>query len=374
MSGILCGLKEEQQIRQGQQNKILQSFKLNCEPNDQQLIQQTIKNVLYNLNILEYASYVSKLTFSLLMQNEQRQTISIIIFMSQLRLLMQQYNSIYLPIQIHQCITFELEIVRADQYNVCQDNIDLIIFKNFRSQYDLSPYNNVQQLRTLSLNQCYLTSIPEIPLYQLENLCISQNLIKDLSPISKLTQLITLDASYNQIQFLKPISGLVNLLDLYLSNNDIREVISLRSLQKLQQLNLGCNKKLDIWGLQFLNSETIFNISKSNILDESPLIQCRQQYNFHIYNKFVQNKLLQIVYEHKTKDFEYSFKFKRIQFATNNSRSLLFKMFTTKDQQQMHTKIKSFRERTVNTLNKIESSYNVAIEMLVLQEDVTFMQ
>ncbi|CAL5981435.1 Internalin-A_(fragment) [Hexamita inflata] len=189
---------------------------------------------------------------------------------------------------------------------------------------------------------------------------------------NQLSQL-TLDASFNQIQFLKPISGLVNLLDLYLTDNDVREVISLRSLQKLQNLNLSYNKKLDIWGLQFLNRKTIFNISNSNILDESPLIQCRLQYNFHIYNKFVQNQLLQIVQcGHTTKDLEYSLKFKRIQFATHNSRSLQFKMLTTKNQQQQMQS--EFKERTVNSLNKIANNYNVVIEMLVLPEDVSYMQ
>jgi len=92
----------------------------------------------------------------------------------------------------------------------------------------------------------------EIRLNNLEKLdlfggrTITIRTIKDLEPLSALTNLKELNVQYSKIKDIKPLSALTNLEKLNLSNNRIRDLKPLSRLTNLEKLYLSHNRIRDL--------------------------------------------------------------------------------------------------------------------------------
>ncbi|CAL6102880.1 leucine-rich_repeat protein [Hexamita inflata] len=402
-------------------DKIIVTFQIDFQQDSQHSLYHIIKNALSNVLISEYNQNISRLTFKVGLLNGQQHFIYLLTFVSQLSLLF----SSYIPIQVDQTIEFELEIEKLDRISAFQNITDTIIFNNFRRSYDLRLLSDLHQLRTLSLINCQISKIPNIPVLSLENLYISNNNIDDLSPIAKLTNLIKLDASANQILNLQSISKLINLTHLQVRNNNISDVYCLRSIKTLKYLDISQNSQVDIWGLQFMRKLFCLEVYNCNIADLSPieglknlkslgiskdLIQSSEIFAIrqHIPNLTInydnnnviqrklflfQHNLRQLGQYNKCQPCENQQKFwfrplladvngNSVQFQENaiynfaiyNPRTQLYSIKVTFRVKQFRINFEAIKERTVQKLNGIANGFFKIIDRLLQPDDETFLQ
>ena len=97
----------------------------------------------------------------------------------------------------------------------------------------------------LNLNACNLTKIPKEILFliNLEHLFLSQNKIRDITPLTKLYNLKYLYLHHNFIRKIpKEISNMVNLCELGLSHNMIQHIPpELYNMKNLRNVDFLCN-------------------------------------------------------------------------------------------------------------------------------------
>ncbi|CAL5993383.1 leucine-rich_repeat domain-containing protein [Hexamita inflata] len=417
---------ELKNFRQRKENdKIIVTFQIDFQQDSQHSLYHIIKNALSNVRISEYNQNISRLTFKVGLLKGQQQFVYLLTFVSQLSLLF----SSHIPIQVDQTIEFELEIEKLDRISAFKNITDTIIFNNFRRSYDLSLLSDLHQLRTLSLINCQISKIPNIPVLSLENLYISNNNIDDLSPIAKLTNLIKLDASANQILNLQPISKLINLTHLQVRNNNISDVYCLRSIKTLKYLDISQNSQVDIWGLQFLKKLICLEVYNCNIADLSPIEGLKQLKTLGINNDLIQsseifaikqqipnltinyghNNVIQRKHnlrqlgqynqcqrcEHQQKfwfrplladangnsvqfqenvSYNQSSNIKLRQFAIYNPRTQLYSIKTSIRVKQFRINFEVIKERTVQKLNGIANGFFQIIDRFSQPDDETFLQ
>lgn len=109
----------------------------------------------------------------------------------------------------------------------------------------------------------------------LQELYITNNQVKDFSPLKGLAQLHRLDAGSNNLTdedlAQSGIADLTGLTELFLYNNQLTGVDSLASLTGLQHLNLDGNQISDLQPLSGLTKLSSLSASSNNISDLSPL-------------------------------------------------------------------------------------------------------
>lgn len=162
--------------------------------------------------------------------------------------------------------------------------------------YDLSPLSDLVNLQYLDLSNNYIKSIDSLEnldsitdlnlslngiqdisgiknMQVLKNLNLANNyLISDISVIRNLENIVSIDLSNNKVRDLSPLSKQTNLLDLNLSYNDISDVTPLEDLVQLQKLKLNNNSITDVYPLiGLVNLNTLF-ISNNGKIDTTPLI------------------------------------------------------------------------------------------------------
>ena len=110
-------------------------------------------------------------------------------------------------------------------------------------------------LRNLNLSHIEMDDIGFVSgLVALERLVLVGNrYIRDLSPLSGLTDLVFLEVSWNQVDDLAALTPLTSLEELVLTVNEIEDVSSLNSLPNLQHVNLSGNRITDIRSLSGVN-------------------------------------------------------------------------------------------------------------------------
>lgn len=100
---------------------------------------------------------------------------------------------------------------------------------------------------------------------------LSYNKIKDLSPLSKLTNLGDLRFYMNELTTLKPLSGLVNLERLNCGHNTISDLTPLKKMSKLKYLAMESNNIKTLNGLEGCTSLQEVTLRNNNITDISAL-------------------------------------------------------------------------------------------------------
>tara|TARA_Y100000385_G_scaffold289529_1_gene359268 strand:- start:1656 stop:4289 length:2634 start_codon:yes stop_codon:yes gene_type:complete len=105
-----------------------------------------------------------------------------------------------------------------------------------------------------------------------KSLDLSNNqIIKDLKPISELSQLKEINIINTNINDLEPIRNLKNIEVLNCSGSAVEDLSSLRYLSSLISLNLSSTKLVDLTAIGGLENITKLNISNSHVEDITPL-------------------------------------------------------------------------------------------------------
>lgn len=108
-------------------------------------------------------------------------------------------------------------------------------------------------------------------LVNLEELLLSENNIKDISPIIGLEKLKYLNLWRNNISDITPLKNLNNLTSLDLDSNEISNIEALTDLHKLKALRLGSNRLTDISSLSDLNNLESLSLWSNKITDITSL-------------------------------------------------------------------------------------------------------
>lgn len=119
-------------------------------------------------------------------------------------------------------------------------------------------------------------------LTDLESLTIMHAYIRDISPLSNLSNLKEVYLEGNQIEIIKQLTdisflkNLVNVESLNLSKNNISSIEALAGMNKLNNIYLQDNKIIDIEVLDRLNNFKVINLSNIKITDVRPLAKSPQ--------------------------------------------------------------------------------------------------
>ncbi len=112
---------------------------------------------------------------------------------------------------------------------------------------------------------------PLAGLTKLQEVVLSHNALNDLNALSGLTALTSLDVSYNNLTTLSPITSLTSLKRLQAGNNVITEITGFQKLTVLKELDLSNNTITDIAEMGACTEMEKLNISNNAITDISVL-------------------------------------------------------------------------------------------------------
>ena len=139
---------------------------------------------------------------------------------------------------------------------------------------NIQPLSNLTQLQTLLLKQDGLTDItPLKTLVNLQELDVSENLeIADISAIKEMKKLRTLNLCFNKIKNVDEIAGLTALEYVNLSNNKITTLPDLKNLTEVTFLDISNNELTDISAIVGMKHLKELNLSgNTGIKDIKPL-------------------------------------------------------------------------------------------------------
>ena len=140
---------------------------------------------------------------------------------------------------------------------------------------ELKMIGSLPKLKRLILSNCGLTTASGLETaVGLEYLDLSQNTIRDLSPLANMTQLQDLYLNHNAINDLTQIAGLNTLARLDVSYNLLETLNPIFACPELMYLNAGNNKITSLSGIDRLTSLQIFSFANNTIQDISPISAC----------------------------------------------------------------------------------------------------
>lgn len=143
------------------------------------------------------------------------------------------------------------------------------------SQEALKSIGALPLLKDLTLQACRLTSITELCVANsLVALDLSNNAIRDISPLSGMHDLQTLNLQSNAITDLSALSSCNALVTLDVSSNALTSLAPISNLSSLSTLNAGINTISDISGLSKLTQLTVLKLNNNKLTDISGLAGC----------------------------------------------------------------------------------------------------
>jgi len=136
--------------------------------------------------------------------------------------------------------------------------------------------NEQRQVTGLGLPECNINDVQRIidllhQLTSLVHLNLSENRLRDVSPLSGLTSLEELSLHNNELTDVSPLAGLTLLKELYLFNNQLTDVTALGCLTSLEHLSLWRNQLKDVSVLRGLTSLKELYLAFNQLTDVSPL-------------------------------------------------------------------------------------------------------
>ena len=156
------------------------------------------------------------------------------------------------------------------------------------SAQDLEIIAGLPLLERLTLSDCGLSTIAGLENAQkLTYLDLSNNTIRNLSPLSTLTDLRTLNLGYNALNTLDALSGLANLEELDVCYNVLPSPSPITGCEKLTSLIANNNHLTDLNGLDKLTGLTVLNVRKNSISDVSVLGNCTTLVELDISNNSI---------------------------------------------------------------------------------------
>jgi len=144
-------------------------------------------------------------------------------------------------------------------------------FSVFKSRLkNIEPLSELTQLKSLQLGASEIQDVtPIFKLNNLKELRLSSPGIGDLTLIYKLIRLESLNLDGNRIEDIRPLAKLRNLRDLRLRHNQIKDIGVLAKLTNLQNLYLVGNKIADIGPLIDLKNLKVLDLRGNPLSEES---------------------------------------------------------------------------------------------------------
>ncbi len=164
-----------------------------------------------------------------------------------------------------------------------------LTFKNcVLSAQDLTVIASLPKLEKLTLSGCSLSSIDGLSnAKQLTYLDMSNNAIRDLTPLSFMSGLQTLDLDHNALENLSALSSLANLQTLDVSHNSLTSAAPLASCTQLTTLDISNNLITGLSGFDTLAELTSLKASYNKLTDISKLSGCTKLTELDISNNTV---------------------------------------------------------------------------------------
>lgn len=145
-----------------------------------------------------------------------------------------------------------------------------------------------QNLVYLDLSDNSLRNIsPLATLLNLEELDLSNNALDDLAALSGLKKLTNLDVSKNNLATLAPLSTVVGLEKLSVANNNLTDLTGVGELTHLLNLNASNNAITTVSLLASNTQLAVLNISNNKIADITALSALKKLSNFNFSNNVV---------------------------------------------------------------------------------------
>lgn len=133
---------------------------------------------------------------------------------------------------------------------------------------NISPLASLQNLQELYLQNNALTDLSSLSaIMTITKLNVSGNVLTTIAPICSLNGMTWLDASNNQLSNLEQISGLTMLKELYLSKNLLTDISGLDACTALQVLYVDNNQLTDISMLGKLSKIAMLNFSNNQVVE-----------------------------------------------------------------------------------------------------------
>lgn len=133
------------------------------------------------------------------------------------------------------------------------------------------------QLRLLVLNYNSITDIsPLARLPQLKTLLLRDNQIEDISPIGEIKELCYLTIAYNAITDISPLARLPQLRTVFLDGNRIKDITPLSSLHRLRRVSLCHNQIEDFAPLSTCFHINYFSCESGNPLKKGAVDELRR--------------------------------------------------------------------------------------------------
>ncbi|MBN1972374.1 MAG: leucine-rich repeat domain-containing protein [Sedimentisphaerales bacterium] len=147
-----------------------------------------------------------------------------------------------------------------------------IIDPAIRIPIDLSPLENLSNLKTLIAVNCQISHIEKLKeLKNLQTLWLGSAKVSDFKPLKELINLRILHLENTQISDLKPLEDLTNLQELYLSKTKVSDLEPLKKLTNLQILKLNGTQISDLKPLEDLTNLQQLNLTRTQVSDIGPL-------------------------------------------------------------------------------------------------------
>lgn len=131
---------------------------------------------------------------------------------------------------------------------------------------NLTPLSNITSLRSLNLGHNALTGLEALStLSNLQELDVCYNVLPTLSPITACTNLTSLIANNNRLTELNGLDSLTGLSVLNVNKNSIADVSVLSNCTALTELDIGSNAVSDITALSALTNLELFVFSHNQV-------------------------------------------------------------------------------------------------------------
>ena len=172
-------------------------------------------------------------------------------------------------------------------------NLERLIIHKGNKIRDMTPLSDLTQLRLLSLHQTQIRDItPLASLTALETLVLNISQVNDIKALSGLTQLKTLEMFNNQVSDITPLAGLKQLKQLELGRNQVANITPLTPLTALEYLDISNNPINDVSSLEGLVNLEELRLIGNPIKNRKPLLALlRKNPDVKIYLKNIEEAL-----------------------------------------------------------------------------------
>ena len=186
-----------------------------------------------------------------------------------------------------------IDSVPAGQLNYLSSMVNLtsLQIRNIAVSTDeLKVIGSLPKLEHLTISNCGLATASGLETaVSVTKLDLSQNTIRDLTPLQSMTGLQELYLQNNAVNDLTALSNLTALTTLDISFNLLNTLSPIYSCKNIVALNAGNNNLSSIAGIEKLTSLESFNVSKNALTDISPISACQSIRDLNISNNMIED-------------------------------------------------------------------------------------